>query len=327
MGVCDSTNNKNRRNRHESNVKENKETASKNDSIAKTGTSSSNHSKQKEFILPEKFTIHSDIREKYSLATEFLGQGASGTVFEATDKEGKKYAIKSINKFALENVDDLVNEAEISINISHPHIIKYYELYEDLKTVSFVMDLVEGGDLYDFILKSPEGKLDDSVALELTIQILETLDYLHNEKGICHRDIKPENFLVQIEDSKPQIKLIDFGFATFINPDIPLTGYMGTPIYMAPEILSKEPYSEKIDLWAVGIILFNMLTGCQPFRTHSITPIEDQVINETIYLNGIENERLRNLCMNLLEKDALQRFSTKRALSYAYDIREKMNKM
>ena len=323
MGICQSSNNSSTKNKK---IGENKEIDEPKDtSITKARTLSTAASKNnKDYIFSESFVNHSDIKSKYSLSTEFLGQGSSGTVFEATDVDGKKYAIKSINKFSLENVDGLIKEAEISLNISHPHIIKYYEIYEDLKTVSFVMDLVEGGDLFNFILKSPNNKLDDDVALDLIIQILETLNYLHNEKGICHRDIKPENFLILIENSKPQIKLIDFGFATFIDNKKQLFDYLGTPVYMAPEIVGKEPYDEKIDLWAAGIILYNMLTGCQLFRTHSKTTVEDQIVNETIYLGAIENDSLRNLCSNLLEKDPTQRFSAKRALSYANDIRKKM---
>ena len=91
--------------------------------------------------------------------------------------------------------------------MDHENIIKTYEIYEDLKTISFIMDLIDGGDLVSFISKSPNNKLDDNTSLNLIIQILETLYYLHNEKNIVHRDIKPENLLVErVEDLTPKLK-------------------------------------------------------------------------------------------------------------------------
>ena len=260
------------------------------------------------------------------MSNEFLGRGASGIVSEGTDANGHKYAIKTINKLSLKYPDVLVKEVEISMSLHHPHIITYHEVYEDLKSVSVVMDLAEGGDLFDFILKSPEGKLDDEVTLDLIIQILETMKYLHNDMKICHRDIKPENFLITIENSKPEIKLIDFGFATYIREDKKMNDYLGTPAYTAPEMISREPYDEKVDLWSIGILLFNMLTGCQPFSSDSYVPLEEQVCNKIIPFEAIDNKYLRTLCYNLLERDPSQRYSAQRALSYAYDIRRKMEK-
>ena len=319
MGVCNSTNEKpNKPNVVQIKVKKNK----KDSSSSQTKTSISTKDKLSDYIIPSNLSIRSPLSQKYKLSNEFLGRGASGIVSEGTDQSGQKYAIKTINKLSLKSIEVLVKEVEISLSLNHPHIIKYYEVYEDLKSVSVVMDLAEGGDLFDFILKSPDGRLSDEVTLELMIQILETMDYLHNEKKICHRDIKPENFLIIIEDSKPNIKLIDFGFATYLKEGVAMNDYLGTPQYTAPEIINREPYDEKVDLWSIGILLFNMLTGCQPFTSESYVPIEEQVCSKIIPFEAIENRHLKNLCYNLLERDPSQRYNAKRALNYAYEIRD-----
>ena len=254
-----------------------------------------------------------------------MGEGATGTVCEGIDKEGNHFAIKRINKMKIRDRNILYNEATISLKVDHPHIIKTYEVYEDLKTVSFIMDIIDGGDLFDFITKSPEGKLTDENALNLLIQVLETLYYLHDEMNICHRDIKPENFLVEILDNgETNLKLIDFGFACEIKDN--LKDYLGTPTYTAPEIIKREFYNEKVDILSTGILFFNMLTGCQPYNSNDYIPLDEQVLNKSIPFSKIENDKLKQLCKKLLVKDPIKRLSAKESLEKAYDLRDEIEK-
>ena len=278
-----------------------------------------------DYIVPEKLANHNDINKKYKLSNAVVGEGATGTVCEGVDKEGNHFAVKRINKMKLRDRKILYNEATISLKVDHPHIIKTYEVFEDLKTVSFIMDLVDGGDLFDFITQSPDGKLTDEDSLNLLIQVLETLDYLHEEMNVCHRDIKPENFLVQVLDNgEPNLKLIDFGFACEIKPG--LRDYLGTPTYTAPEIIMRDEYDEKVDIWSTGILLFNMLTGCQPYNSNDYVPLDEQVLNKSIPFSKIENEQLKKLCKKLCVKDPVKRVSAREALELAYDIREEIEK-
>ena len=278
-----------------------------------------------DYIVPEKLANHNDINKKYKLSNSVMGEGATGTVCEGTDKQGNVFAIKRINKMKIKDRRILCNEATISLKVNHPHIIKTYEVYEDLKTVSFVMDLVDGGDLFDFITKSPDGKLTDEDSLNLLIQVLETLHYLHEEINVCHRDIKPENFLVQILDNgEPSLKLIDFGFSCEIKPG--LKDYLGTPTYTAPEIILRQEYNEKVDIWSTGILFFNMLTGCQPYNSNDYIPLDEQVLNKSIPFGKIENDKLKNLCKKLLVKDPIKRLSAKESLEKAYDLRDEIEK-
>ena len=278
-----------------------------------------------DYIVPENLANHNDINKKYKLSNAVMGEGATGTVCEGIDKEGNHFAIKRINKMKIRDRNILYNEATISLKVDHPHIIKTYEVYEDLKTVSFIMDIIDGGDLFDFITKSPEGKLTDENALNLLIQVLETLYYLHDEMNICHRDIKPENFLVEILDNgETNLKLIDFGFACEIKDN--LKDYLGTPTYTAPEIIKREFYNEKVDIWSTGILFFNMLTGCQPYNSNDYIPLDEQVLNKSIPFGKIENDKLKNLCKKLLVKDPIKRLSAKESLEKAYDLRDEIEK-
>ena len=278
-----------------------------------------------DYIVPENLANHNDINKKYKLSNAVMGEGATGTVCEGIDKEGNHFAIKRINKMKIKDRNILYNEATISLKVDHPHIIKTYEVYEDLKTVSFIMDIIDGGDLFDFITKSPDGKLTDENALNLLIQVLETLYYLHDEMNICHRDIKPENFLVEILDNgETNLKLIDFGFACEIKDN--LKDYLGTPTYTAPEIIKREFYNEKVDIWSTGILFFNMLTGCQPYNSNDYVPLDEQVLNKSIPFGKIENDKLKNLCKKLLVKDPIKRLSAKESLEKAYDLRDEIEK-
>ena len=278
-----------------------------------------------DYIVPENLANHNDINKKYKLSNAVMGEGATGTVCEGIDKQGNHFAIKRINKMKIRDRKILYNEATISLKVDHPHIIKTYEVYEDLKTVSFIMDIIDGGDLFDFITKSPDGKLSDEDSLNLLIQVLETLYYLHEEMNICHRDIKPENFLVEILDNgETNLKLIDFGFACEIKDN--LRDYLGTPTYTAPEIIKREFYNEKVDIWSTGILFFNMLTGCQPYNSNDYIPLDEQVLNKSIPFSKIENDKLKNLCKKLLVKDPIKRLSAKESLESAYDLRDEIEK-
>ena len=178
------------------------------------------------------------------------------------------------------------------------------------------MDLGEGGDLFDFIVGCPLGHLPADIVIDLLIQIFEVVDYLHSEKGIIHRDLKPENFMIKINMyNKPQIKLIDFGFATYIPKDgEKIKEYLGTREYAAPEILEQTGYREKVDEWAIGVIMYNMLTGFEPFKGNTPSQIKDSILFATIKFDKIEDNDLRELNEKLLNRFVSRRITCKEAL-------------
>ena len=336
MGICESINNN--RNKitvhHNHKCDNNGQVLSNTTYLTTTVTTQNNtlsyndNSEQSckgKYILNFPSVIHGDVNSTYTLSPIYIGHGSSGTVYEAVDSSGKKYAIKSVNKRSITHTHNIINEAQISLTVSHKNIITYYEIYESETCISFVMELAEGGDLFDFISKAPNKHLNDDMAVDIIVQILEVITYLHYDKRICHRDIKPDNFLVVIkEDESVEVKLIDFGFASVIDDRKLMKDHLGTPMYMAPEIVIGEAYNEKIDVWSAGVILFNMLTGCQPFRRHSVTKLEDQILGERIQFECIENKDLRMLCSGMLERSAEHRYNAERALRWANEIKSKM---
>ena len=128
------------------------------------------------------------------------------------------------------------------------------------------MELIDGGDLYDFIMNLKDHKVKEETCAELFIQMLSAIQYLHDVKNIVHRDIKHENFLMKQENTTLKVILIDFGFASVCHEREYLTDEVGSLQYMAPELLIDHgEHNQSVDLWALGVVLFNMLTGKQPF--------------------------------------------------------------
>ena len=273
-------------------------------------------SKQKDgYILPKNLAKRDNINKYYKISKDVLGRGASGFVCIG-EKNGKQYAIKKILKEKIKVLKPFILEAEISLQIKHKNIIEYYEIFEDSEYISYVMDIGEGGDLFDFITQCPLGYLPADIVMDLLIQIFEVVDYLHTQKRIVHRDLKPENFMIKINEfNKPQIKLIDFGFATYIPENgEKLTDILGTREYAAPEILQKSGYREKVDEWSIGVIMFNMLTGYEPFKGETPSEIADSVIFSTIKFEKIEDNDLREINEKLLNRFVAKRITCKEAL-------------
>ncbi len=267
------------------------------------------------YILPENISKRDDINKYYNIAHKILGEGSSGIVCIG-EKNGKKYAIKKIRKDKIKAIKPFILEAEISLQIKHENIITFYEIYEDYEYISYVMDLGEGGDLFDFIVGCPLGHLPADIVIDLLIQIFDVVDYLHSVKGIIHRDLKPENLMIKINRfNKPQVKLIDFGFATYIPKNgEKITEFLGTREYAAPEILDHSGYREKVDEWAIGVIMYNMLTGFEPFKGNTPSEIKDSVLFSTIRFDKIEDIDLRDLNEKLLNRFVAKRITCKEAL-------------
>ena len=305
MGVCDSSSNK-------------LESMSTQDEYSSKKSNKNNKLILKSndgFILSPNISRREDINRYYDIKQKVLGEGASGVVCIG-EKNGVQYAIKKIRKDKIKSFKPFISEAEISLQLKHENIITYYEIFEDSEYISYVMDLGEGGDLFDFIVGCPLGHLPADIVIDLLIQIFGVVDYLHSVKGIVHRDLKPENFMIKINVyNKPQIKLIDFGFATYIPKNgEKLREYLGTREYAAPEILEETGYREKVDEWAIGVIMFNMLTGFEPFKGETPSEIKDSVLYATIKFDKIEDVDLREICSKLLNRFVAKRITCKEAL-------------
>ena len=268
-------------------------------------------------------TKFENINNDYFISDRILGKGATGIVREAQDKEGKKYAIKTVWKSDIEQNECFKKEIDISLQLKHESIVNCIDIYEDNSSIHLVLEEITGGDLFDHIIHSDGRKLAENEAMDLLVQMLEGLHYLHDDIGIVHRDIKPENFLLCNDGKRNIIKLIDFGFATYCKNGETMNEQLGTPQYAAPEIFEQKPYTNKVDLWSVGIVLYNMVKGTQPFSNRDIEGIKDQVLHKEINYNGFKNKELKQLCENLLERDPNKRLTAFQAFKQLENIKGK----
>ncbi|CAF3676010.1 unnamed protein product [Rotaria socialis] len=212
-------------------------------------------------------TIHltpAVITDKYDLGKK-MGDGNFAIVrrskLRGTEKE---FAVKIIDKSKMKGKEYMLDhEINIMYSCNHPNIIRLLEDFETSDEIYLVMELIKGGDLFDYITK--HRRFDEPASALMIKDVSEALLYLHT-KSIVHRDLKPENLLVmQKRDGRITIKLTDFGLA--MHAKAPIKTVCGTPTYVAPEILAEAGYGMEVDCWAVGIILYILLCGYPPFKS------------------------------------------------------------
>jgi len=205
---------------------------------------------------------------------DVLGTGTYSTVKKCSSKSslGEKdifNAVKLIDEDTFKSSKkQLQNEVEILSQFpSHPRLLSMKEIVRvPGKYFCIVTELVQGGDLFDFIVNSTGGQLSESVVRIVMRQLVEGVQVLHTS-NIIHRDLKPENVLMVRRDPENiDIKIADFGLATFYDKDVPLVKNCGTTGYTAPEVLSKLPYGPSCDLWSIGVIMYAMINGYLPFH-------------------------------------------------------------
>lgn len=206
------------------------------------------------------------IAENYKLVKK-LGSGTFGMVYKVKHYSTNTYrAMKVIKKDTINYQDDdktFLKEIEILSELDHINIIKIYEYYVDEINYYVMSELATGGELYDQIYKYKSyTEADTALIME---QMFSAVSYIHS-KDIIHRDLKPENILLETNDSTkdPFIKLIDFGTANYCKENQHLTLKVGTPYYIAPEVLKKE-YNKSCDVWSLGVIMYFLLSGSPPF--------------------------------------------------------------
>ena len=227
-------------------------------------------------------SLYQDIRKIYKFK-DVLGGGHFGTVrigFKKSEEPRKFYAIKSISKKNLTEKDlqDLIREVEIISNLDHPNIIKFFETYHDEYYFHIVMELCKGKEVFDKIIE--EESITEIKVAKIVYNVLSAIHYCHTN-GISHRDIKPENILFESSDLDADIKLIDFGLSRKYNSNEKMHTILGTPYYVAPEVL-KGDYDQKCDLWSLGAITYIMLCGEPPFSGKTNNEIFKKIINEEI---------------------------------------------
>lgn len=258
-------------------------------------------------------SVKEGLEDHYTLGPE-IGRGGFSVVVSATEKStGRKVAVKCIQLDVqdADAVKGLKREIKIMKKIDHPHILKLYDVYVEGSDFYLVMELVPGKELFERIID--KGQYSEKHASLIIKQILSAVDYLHSN-GIAHRDLKPENLLSSGEGDEEVVKIIDFGLSKKFG-DEKLVTSVGSPGYVAPEVLTDDSYDKSVDMWSVGVILYILLSGYPPFFGDTSSELFKKIIDCNYDFDDPAwdnvSEAPKNLIRQLLVKDPSKRLTAK----------------
>lgn len=263
-----------------------------------------------------------DISTDYDLGRE-LGRGEFGITYLCTDvNNGEKYACKSISKKKLRtavDIEDVRREVQIMKHLpKHPNIVSLKDTYEDDSAVHIVMELCEGGELFDRIVA--RGHYTERAAAAVMKTIVEVVQVCHKH-GVMHRDLKPENFLFANKKENSPLKAIDFGLSVFFRPGEQFNEIVGSPYYMAPEVL-KRNYGPEVDVWSAGVILYILLCGVPPFWAETEQGVAQAIIRSVIDFKRDPwpkvSENAKDLVKKMLNPDPKQRLTAEEVLEHPW---------
>ena len=269
-----------------------------------------------------------------------LGSGTFAVVAEAVDLQtGDSVAIKAVSKESSVS-KQLDREVEaLRLASDHPHVTRLLDVAEDDDCLYLVQECANGGELFDRLMD--RGTYSEKAASGAFTNLLGALQHLHS-RGVIHRDLKPENILLATPDNDEDIKLTDFGVATVLEKvkgkRAMAKSFMGSLLYLAPEIALGQPYTDKVDMWSAGVILFCMLAAEPPLNVMSVIEYVEVVAGGE---QGLETEadrahseaswpefggdmwedvsdNAKDLILQLLRRDAGERFSASQALQHPW---------
>ncbi|NWX31511.1 DAPK3 kinase, partial [Notiomystis cincta] len=246
---------------------------------------------------------------------------------------GVEYAAKFIKKRQSRasrrgvSREEIEREVTILQQVLHANIVKLHDIYENKTDVVLILELVSGGELFDFLAQ--KESLSEEEATRFIKQILDGVNYLHSKK-IAHFDLKPENIMLLDKNIPiPHIKLIDFGLAHKIEDGVEFKNIFGTPEFVAPEIVNYEPLGLAADMWSIGVITYILLSGASPFlgETKQETLANITAVNydfdEEFFSNT--SDLAKDFIQKLLVKDTRKRLTIQEALSHPW-ITVRLNK-
>ena len=263
------------------------------------------------------------LNENFDLK-ENLGRGQFGLVKIGIHKlTGRKVAIKIINKkeMTIKQLELVKTEIDILKICQHPNIIRLYDVIENQEKIYIVTEFCSGKDLFSYIEKRGY-KLPEKRTAEIIHKLATAVFYIHSF-GIVHRDLKPENILMTDNSDEADIRLLDFGLSKIIGPNEKCSEPYGTLSYVAPEVLLDVPYTQKVDIWSIGVITYLLLSGCLPFddryseREIARKTIEEPVPFYPFIWNKLSKEAMK-FVQDLLQKKADKRLSIKELLKHEW---------
>ncbi|KAG1670697.1 hypothetical protein FOA52_010973 [Chlamydomonas sp. UWO 241] len=266
------------------------------------------------------------LEDMYTVGKQ-IGKGAFGIVRISTRKEDSKdFAVKSISKAKLvckEDVQDVQAEVAImNLVAGHNNVVTVKTTHEDRDSVHICMELCAGGELFDSIVEA--GNFSEKKAAQVFRKMVEVVHHCQ-ELGVMHRDLKPENFLLTSKGADGELKLTDFGLGVFFKPGERFRDLVGSPYYVAPEVLRKN-YGHEADMWSLGVILYILLSGLPPFWGDTEEQIFKMVLRGHIDFKTDPWPRIsdaaKSCVKRLLEQDATKRATTQEILGHEWLVKE-----
>ena len=264
------------------------------------------------------------IRDLYDIKAE-LGTGTFSVVkLGVLKRTGIAYALKVIEKKTLNaNRDELLTEITILKKVKHKNVICLRQIFETKYKLYLIMDVLNGGELFDRIVE--RGMFSERDASDLIRAVLTAVAYLH-DMNIVHRDLKPENLLYTDPSPDAEIKIADFGLSTFIEEDSSLTVACGTPGYVAPEVLEMKGYGKVVDCWSTGVILYILLCGFPPFYADTDEAMFEMIKHSELEFPSPEwdsiSESAKSAVRDLLTKDPSKRPTALESLKHTWIMGE-----
>ena len=252
-----------------------------------------------------------------------LGAGSFGHVYLCTHKATKvQYAIKAIDKRNKSNIEEkpyFRREVEVMYKIHHPNVVKLYGHFEDNNYCYFIMEYISKGNVYSLISQDKKKRINAQIVASLMKDVISAVYFLHNmHPPIIHRDIKPENVLLA---EGMVAKLTDFGWSNYMQEDEQRKTVCGTPIYLAPEIIKEQAHDEHVDVWCIGVLLFELITGNVPFQGNDIETLQNNILKLKISWPRDINTDVKNLIMKILKLDPNQRLPLSDMLQHPFFTR------
>ena len=246
--------------------------------------------------------IEMDALENYKIWSD-IGKGSYATVKLGTHKDTlQKCAIKVYSRKSLEDIalkKNVIREIKILKKIDHPNIVRFYEEINGKNNLYIVMEYVRGIALSNHLQSKALKRLDEVESCEIFHQLIYALDYCHT-RNITHRDIKLENIQLDLQFN---VKLIDFGFATCFASNKKSLIFCGSPSYMAPEIIRKQEFlGPPVDIWAAGVVLYLLVTGTFPFKSHNEKKVFEKIKKGTFEFPDHVSGMCRNLITSMLNQ-------------------------
>ena len=247
-----------------------------------------------------------------------IGKGGFGQVWKVVHKATQKiYCVKVIAKQGIIDqklVDQMNREIEIMYLLNHPHCLRLKNHFEDDDNFYLVMPLASKGQLYKILRRAK--KFDERTAAQILRETIAALQYLHSfNPPIIHRDLKPENLLL---NENGRIYLADYGWSNFKNDGDIRKTFCGTPEYIAPEMLKKEGHDHRIDIWSVGVLMFELLAGYSPFCAKTNQDLYQNIRKLKIHWPADMPPLAKNLISKILKLDPKERLSLEEILKHKW---------